>query len=127
MSQRALSNRLNSLLRKTIVWSGVALYFQIHPVLAQAPAYKDIVYASVNGKDLKLDIYLPAGVKAPALLVWVHGGAWRSGSKENVPKEFSQHGIAMASLDFRQSTEARFPAAIHDIKAAIRFLRAKAS
>jgi len=127
MVQRAWSNQLISLLRKTIVWSGVALYFQIPPVLAQAPAYKDIVYASVNGKDLKLDIYLPAGVKAPVLLVWVHGGAWRSGSKENVPKVFSQHGIAIASLDFRQSTEARFPAAIHDIKAPIRFLRAKAS
>jgi len=43
-----------------------------------------------------------------------------------VPKVFVANGIATASLDFRQSTEARFPAAVHDIKAAIRFLRAKA-
>ena len=40
---------------------------------------------------------------------------------------FVEHGIATASLDFRLSTEARFPAAVHDIKAAIRFLRANAS
>ena len=40
--------------------------------------------------------------------------------------QFVEHGYATASLDFRQSTEARFPAQVHDIKAAIRFLRAKA-
>jgi acetyl esterase/lipase len=113
--------------RNTILWAVIAFFFLPNLVLSQAPTFKDIVYASVNGKDLKLDIYMPAGVKAPVLLVWVHGGAWRSGSKENVPKVFSQRGIAIASVDFRQSTEARFPAAVHDIKAAIRFLRAKAS
>src|SRR5258705_10354607 len=127
MVQRGQSNHLNSLLRRVIVCCGVALFFQIPPVLAQAPNYKDIVYATVDGNDLKLDIYMPIGVKAPVLLVWVHGGAWRSGTKENLPKIFSQRGIAMASLDFRQSTEARFPAAIHVIKGAIRFLRPKAS
>src|SRR5258706_10600940 len=127
MVQRAWSNQLISLLRKTIVWSGVAFLLQPNPALSQAPTYKDIVYASVNGMDLKLDIYMPTGVKGPVLLVWVHGGAWRSGTKENLPKIFAQQGFAIASLDFRQSTEARFPANIHDIKAAIRFLRAKAS
>jgi acetyl esterase/lipase len=91
------------------------------------PTHKDIVYAIVDGKELKLDLYMPASVKAPSLVVWVHGGAWRSGNKESVPKGFVENGFATASLDFRQSPEARFPAAIHDIKAAIRFLRAKAS
>jgi acetyl esterase/lipase len=56
----------------------------------------------------------------------VHGGAWRSGTKAQVPPIFVENGFATASLDFRQSTDARFPAAVHDIKAAIRFLRAKA-
>ncbi len=92
-----------------------------------ARSYKDVVYATVDGKDLGLDLYLPAGVARPALLVWVHGGAWRSGTKAKPPMTFVQNGIAMASLDFRQSTDARFPAAVHDIKAAIRFLRAKAT
>jgi acetyl esterase/lipase len=98
------------------------------PAHAQAArSYKDVVYATVDGKDLGLDLYMPAGVAKPALLVWVHGGAWRSGTKAKPPMAFVQNGIATASLDFRQSTDARFPAAVHDIKAAIRFLRARAS
>jgi acetyl esterase/lipase len=98
------------------------------PAHAQAArAFTDIVYATVDGKDLALDLYMPAGVARPALLVWVHGGAWRSGTKAKPPMAFVENGIAMASLDFRQSGDARFPAAVHDIKAAIRFLRAKAS
>jgi acetyl esterase/lipase len=91
-----------------------------------AHEHKDVVYATVDGRDLGLDLYIPAGVPRPPLVVWVHGGAWRSGTKAQVPPIFVQHGFATASLDFRQSTDARFPAAVHDIKAAIRFLRAKA-
>lgn len=91
------------------------------------PTHKNVVYATVNGKDLKLDIYIPSGTSMPTLLVWVHGGAWRSGSKESVPTFFVENGIAIASLDFRLSTEEKFPASVHDIKAAIRFLRAKAT
>ncbi|MSR19473.1 MAG: alpha/beta hydrolase [Gemmatimonadetes bacterium] len=94
---------------------------------AQTPqVHRDIVYASVDGKDLGLDIYMPAGVTHPPLVVWVHGGAWRNFTKANVPPVFVENGFAVASLDFRQSTDARFPAQVHDIKAAIRFLRAKA-
>jgi len=89
-----------------------------------APTYRDVVYATVDGKPLALDVYLPAGVTSPPLVVWVHGGAWTSGTKANPPAEFVAHGYALASLDFRQSTTARFPAQVHDIKAAIRFLRA---
>lgn len=96
---------------------------------AQTPprAIKDIAYATVDGKALGLDLYLPAGVSNPALLVWVHGGAWRSGSKASVPAGLTQGEFAVASVDFRMSTEARFPAMVHDIKGAIRFLRANAA
>ncbi len=108
---------------------GVACALPAH-VLAQAdgaPQHQDVVYATVDGMDLALDIYMPAGVESPPLLVWVHGGAWSRGSKEQARLEFVEAGIATASLDFRQSTDAQFPAAVHDIKAAIRFLRANAS
>jgi acetyl esterase/lipase len=88
---------------------------------------RDVIYATVDGKPLGLDLYLPAGVQAPPLIVWVHGGAWRTGDKSQYPKPLLGQGFALASVDFRQSTEARFPAAVHDIKAAIRFLRAKAA
>lgn len=107
---------------------GVACALPMH-ILAQAgaPQHQDVVYATVDGMELALDIYMPAGVESPPLLVWVHGGAWSRGSKEQARLEFVEAGIATASLDFRQSTDAQFPAAIHDIKAAIRFLRANAS
>ena len=88
---------------------------------------RDIVYATVDGRQLALDLYMPAGVDAPPLAVWLHGGRWRNGDKAGgVQMAFVEQGISTASLDFRQSTEARFPAMVHDIKAAIRFLRAKA-
>ena len=88
----------------------------------------DIVYGTVDGRDLILDLYMPAEAVNPPLLVYVHGGAWRGGSKERLPTTaFVEGGYAMASLDFRLSGEAMFPAQIHDIKAAVRFLRGNAA
>ena len=88
---------------------------------------KDITYAEVDGKKLQLDIYKPKTQKEPYLIVWVHGGAWNTGSKENPPLGLLPFGYALASVDFHASTEKPFPADVHDIKAAIRFLRANAS
>jgi acetyl esterase/lipase len=108
----------------------VAAYAVTVPVAVgaqQDPTHRDIVYATVDGRDLALDLYLPSATEPPPLLVWVHGGAWRSFTKESVPKQFVENGIATASLDFRQTTEAPFPANVHDIKAAIRFLREHAA
>jgi acetyl esterase/lipase len=57
----------------------------------------------------------------------VHGGAWRTGSKEDMPLgALVEAGYTVASVDYRLSTVAPFPAQVHDIKAAIRFLRARA-
>jgi acetyl esterase/lipase len=93
---------------------------------AAQQVHRDVVYATVDGKALALDVHMPAGVTDPPLLVWVHGGMWRTGNKSQLPAGFVQNGFAVASVDFRQSLEARFPAQVHDIKAAIRFLRAHA-
>jgi acetyl esterase/lipase len=87
---------------------------------------KNIVYAEDGSKKLQLDIYKPKEQKEPNLIVWVHGGAWHSGSKENPPLGLLPYGFALASIDFHASTEKPFPANVHDIKAAIRFLRANA-
>ena len=92
---------------------------------AQTPI-KDIKYASTPQKELFLDLYMSEKVQNPPLLVWVHGGAWSAGSKENPPMELLAYGFAMASIEYRLSGEAPFPAQIHDIKAAIRFLRGNA-
>lgn len=88
---------------------------------------RDIEYAQVDGHSLKLDLYRPDGATSPPLLVWIHGGAWRAGSKDKMPLgELVKRGYAIASVDYRLSPVAKFPAQIHDCKAAIRFLRAKA-
>src|SRR5436190_14765127 len=85
---------------------------------------RDIEYARVGEQVLKLDLHLPHGKPAVPLIVWVHGGAWRSGSKKDMPLgKLVEDGYAVASVDYRLSTQARFPAQIHDLKAAIRFLR----
>jgi len=98
------------------------------PVRAQNHFNKtvDIQYAQVDDHELLLDLYIPINHDHPTLIVWVHGGAWRSGSKDHCPlTRLIKHGYAVASIDYRLSPVAPFPAQIHDIKAAVRFLRAK--
>ena len=86
---------------------------------------RDIEYARVGDLALQLDLYLPAKARPP-LIVYVHGGAWRGGSKTDQPLGgLIGEGFAVASIDYRLSTQAPFPAQAHDIKAAIRFLRAQ--
>ena len=86
----------------------------------------DIVYAEVGDRKLLLDLYFPNENKNPYLIVWIHGGAWHSGSKASPPLSFVRSGYALASVDYRLSIEAKFPAPVHDIKTAIRFLRTNA-
>jgi acetyl esterase/lipase len=93
----------------------------------QAHSFKDVVYATVNGKPLALDLYLPANVQHPPLVVYLHGGAWKDGDKTQYPAFLVERGFAVASLDFRSTNVAPFPANVQDIKAGIRFLRAKAA
>jgi acetyl esterase/lipase len=88
--------------------------------------YKDLVFARENAKDLLLDLYVPEGNNVPPLVVWVHGGAWKLGNKNN-PRDalkLLDHGFAIASINYRLSHEATFPAQIIDCKAALRWLRA---
>ena len=76
------------------------------------------------------DLYKPRGATAPLpLVIWIHGGSWRYLDKSTM--ELAQplicNGYAVASIDYRLTTEAIFPAQIHDVKAAIRHLRANAT
>lgn len=100
------------------------------PIAAAAEpprSFKDVVYARVAGGPLALDLYLPANVNRPRLVVYLHGGAWKDGNKAQYPAFLVERGFAVASLDFRSTHLAPFPANVHDIKAGIRFLRAKAA
>lgn len=94
-------------------------------VCGESRMFKDVEYARIDGHVLMLDLYLTQQPGRP-LIVWVHGGAWRSGSKDQVPiLGLREKGYNIASVEYRLSPVAKFPAQIHDIKGAIRFLRAK--
>ncbi len=101
----------------------------LNKAIAQEATHKNLVYATIGAKPRHLDLYLsPHGSaeKPQPVIVWIHGGAWRSGSKEGVPVlHWLKRGFSIASIDYRLSPEAPFPAQVEDIKAAIRFLRAR--
>jgi acetyl esterase/lipase len=100
----------------------------VHGAGAEPRKLADVEYARVDGQPLQLDLYLPADGSAAPLLVWVHGGGWEAGSKEQMPVgALVDRGFAIASLDFRPASAAPFPGQAHEIKAAIRFLRASAA
>jgi acetyl esterase/lipase len=97
-----------------------------------------VPYAAIPGiRPLELDLYLPpSGARAP-VVVFLHGGGWRVGSRHAAgpayrgafPSPFeqvAQAGVAVASVDYRLSGEATWPAQLHDAKAAVRWLRSRA-
>ncbi len=88
---------------------------------------KDIEFAVVNNQSLKLDLYQPKKPKGSPLVVWIHGGGWRKGTKERCYIDWlPEHGYTVASISYRYSSVAKFPAQIHDCKGAVRWLRANA-
>jgi len=96
---------------------------------ADTRVHKNLVYGHASDRDLLLDLYLPpAAAKPVPLVVWVHGGGWQSGSKDNTPALWlwRQHGYAVASIGYRLSGVAKFPAQIEDCQNAVRWLRANA-
>jgi acetyl esterase/lipase len=101
---------------------------------AQAPnlqgirAVRDIKYGEAPGKTNLLDIYVPEDAQGSLpLIVWIHGGGWEGGDKGGCPAlAMVRHGYVAASINYRLSKEAIFPAQIEDCKGAIRWLRAHA-
>ncbi len=94
---------------------------------------KDIVYNTVDGEALKLDIYFPedmSGQPLPAV-IYIHGGAWVTGSKEGGSglrdlKALVENGFIGVSIDYRLAPDYGFPAQIQDVKCAIRYIRENA-
>lgn len=91
---------------------------------------RNIPYVPEGDPAQVLDIYLPEkpSDKPLPLVVWIHGGGWRGGSKNGCLATYLiPHGYAAASVEYRFSQKALFPAQIQDCQAAIRFLRANAA
>ena len=88
----------------------------------------DIVYKEPFKRPLTLDLYRPARSKGRLpVVIWVHGGGWLNGSKNNCPAAWlAGEGFAVASIDYRLTHDAQWPAQIDDCRDAVRWLRANA-
>ena len=85
---------------------------------------RDIHFATIDGVELLLNLHLPAGVERPPLMLFIHGGGWKNGDRNRCRLAWvARHGYAVASIEYRLSHEAIFPAQIHDCKGALRWLR----
>jgi acetyl esterase/lipase len=103
----------------------------IEPVNADVPpsvvAKRDLTYAEYNYREMNIDIYSPKDIeKQTPVILFVFGGGWRSGNRSmDAPMAifFAQNGYVAATVEYRLSPEANYPAAVIDIKTAIRWLR----
>ncbi len=106
------------------------------PLSAQVPKSPDAPEGTRTSKDVsygphernKLDLTVPKADKPLPLVIWVHGGGWEFGDKAGNPAVLLlAKGYAVASINYRYSKQAVFPAQLHDCKAAVRFLRDNAA
>lgn len=96
------------------------------PVPDHIKEYKDIVYKCIDSSELKLDIYhLKKIIEPRPLLVFIHGGSWKKGKKHDYLRylvDFADRGYATATIQYRLSGEAKYPAQVFDVKEAIKWL-----
>ena len=122
--------------------SSLLLLFMLLPAISQEKEKKkpknnvpegvevirDLEFAKPNGYSLKLDLYRPKErTEELPIVIWVHGGGWKNGSKTNCKASWlAQHGFAVASISYRLTDVAQWPAQIDDCRASVRWLRANA-
>jgi acetyl esterase/lipase len=93
---------------------------------------RGMIYCTINHRNLLIDAFMPKGKsekKIPAIIM-IHGGGWRSGNRSQhypLAESLAHLGYACFAPEYRLSTEALFPAAVYDIKAAIRWVKANGS
>ena len=109
---------------------GAAADVKTEPMIR--PSFGDVPYATLSRSEV-MDVYVPGGTGPFPVVLYIHGGAFRYGSKDEPRYGDSMDvrillnvGIAIASINYRMSAEAPFPAAVIDARAAVRWLRAHA-
>jgi acetyl esterase/lipase len=90
----------------------------------------DQIYSHAGGSARLADVYIPEATFGPRpVVIWLHGGGWRFGDRRLAPdlRTFAQRsGLAVVSIDYRLSDDARFPAQVEDVKTAVRWVRSMA-
>lgn len=92
----------------------------------------NVEYANISGRRLTVDVFLPDSKPSGTMpvLLMVHGGGWRSGSKEMdhpIARSLAARGLAVVCVDYRKSAEALYPAAVEDVACAVRWVRSVAT
>jgi acetyl esterase/lipase len=91
---------------------------------------KKIVYSKISDRNLHLDAYFCNTFAQNPAIVIVHGGGWKSGNKsqmETFAQEMASKGFSCFTIEYRLSPEAKYPAAIFDVKKAIRYIKTNAA
>jgi acetyl esterase/lipase len=92
---------------------------------------RDVVYATLGARQMHLDLFLPKTRKGPfPAVVYIHGGGWSAGNRTAFQRQaayMATKGYVGACIEYRLSGEAKYPAALYDSKAAVRWLRANAA
>lgn len=128
MKPNQLTVTLGFMVTLSTLMASVAVTAQ--STVPEPPTFKvrvmpDLIFAKVDEVELVLDLHMPEGVEKPALILFIHGGGWKQGSRKNFELRWLPAlGYAVACIEYRMSNEAVFPAQIHDCKGALRWLRA---
>ncbi len=109
----------------------LALLFAVHALADDrgVDVRRQIAYSSPAGQDLLLDAYVPRGEGPFPAVVVIHGGSWKSGDRFQLGAHawwFASQGIAAFSIDYRLAPDHKWPAQIHDCKAAVRWIKSHA-
>lgn len=92
-------------------------------------AVKDLVYKKIDARELHLDAFYTSDRKSLPVVVLIHGGGWKSGNKNQMhlmAQEIASKGYACFAIEYRLAPEAKYPAAILDVKSAIKFIKLNA-
>lgn len=140
-------NALSAAMAVALSWTALGAAAQPVPSVPKYPSHDatfaggvtgrpDVTYSTVVGyRPLTLDLYLPSTPGPHPLVVYVHGGGWERGEKRlagtfvswpDTLASIAARGYVVASVSYRLSGEARFPAALTDVKTALAFLRSHA-
>jgi acetyl esterase/lipase len=97
------------------------------PVPDSIAALTDLIYKKIGERELGLDLYRLKSLSRPApTLIFIHGGAWKSGNKRDYLAyllPFAAKGYVTATVAYRFSQEAGYPAAVQDVQCAVRWLK----
>jgi len=122
---RGFANR--DLLMAALVTRAVKLIDKDPPLPPDVELQEAIEYGKVGDRSLELDLYKPKDLKGKVPgLIFIHGGGWKTGQRQDYrvyTTWFAQQGYVVATISYRLSKEAKFPAAVEDAKCAVRWMR----